>query len=96
MKYVSYAERTGAGRGAKHSLRVLMKAKFGEEGAALVDSLGEGIDFPRFDDLITAAAVNASVADRAAIAGRWIIRWIHGEPESIMPCIYGGRPLCRW
>jgi hypothetical protein len=57
MKYVSYAERTGEVKGAKKSLRTLMKAKFGEEGAALVDSLDEGIDFLRLESLITAAGL---------------------------------------
>ncbi len=63
MKYVSYAERTGAVRGAKHILRTMMKAKFGEEGAALVDSLSEGIDYPQLETLTTEAVLKNDLKD---------------------------------
>jgi hypothetical protein len=42
---------------AKKTLRTVMKAKFGDEGTALVDSLGEGADQARLESLLTAAAV---------------------------------------
>jgi hypothetical protein len=59
MKYVSFAEREGTRKG----LRALMKAKFGEEGAALVDSLPEGIDQPQMIDLTTAAGMKSDLEE---------------------------------
>jgi hypothetical protein len=57
MKYVSFAERQGELQEARKNLLAVMKAKFGDEGIALVDSLGEGADQARLESLLTAAAL---------------------------------------
>ena len=67
MKYVSYAERQGLEKGieqgAKKSLRTVLEAKFGAEGTALMERLGETSDLDRLDSLTRAAAVAASLED---------------------------------
>jgi hypothetical protein len=67
MKYVSFAERQGIEKGekqeARKNLRAVMNAKFGADGIALVDALGEGADLARLESLLTAAALARSFDD---------------------------------
>jgi hypothetical protein len=63
MKYVSFAEREGIEKGVLKSLRAVMEAKFGSEGLALVERLGETTDLARLDALTRAAAVAQSVEE---------------------------------
>jgi hypothetical protein len=71
MKYVSFAERQGIEkgiekgieRGARKALETVMEAKFGPEGKALVQRLGESTDLARLDALTRAAALALSLDD---------------------------------
>jgi hypothetical protein len=64
MKYVSFAERSGIEQGeikrARTSLKSVLEAKFGAEGLALFERLGEITDLDRLDALTRAAAVALS------------------------------------
>jgi hypothetical protein len=70
MKYVSFAEQQGIEKGemqgARKTLEAIMAAKFGEEGKALVQSLGEHTDLARLNALSCAAALTSSLDDLRA------------------------------
>jgi hypothetical protein len=68
MKYVSFAERQGIEKGALQGLRSVLEAKFGAEGVALLERLGEISDLVRLDTLTREAALARSLDE---IRGRF-------------------------
>jgi hypothetical protein len=63
MKYVSFAERQGELQEARKNLAAVMAAKFGAEGTALVQRLGETTTLARLEGLLCAAALARSLED---------------------------------
>jgi hypothetical protein len=75
MTYISFAERYGREQGieqgevqgARKTLEAIMTAKFGAEGTALVQRLGQTADLARLNELSCAAALAISLDDVRAL-----------------------------